>query len=324
MSTGGCEMSRDKENIVGLAWNKVLVPLAKGADPISWIIFAGFIVLLVVSIVLRLTTGEWNATYMGNYPYFWYGAWALLVIATVGPIFNLARIRNEVPLDVLVGVSVVHVVVFIVISVVTLSEKGNISAVTALLAATAAAAMVGIGWAVQHQSSARASRRAHTFNILMQSRLSKEFQDQVKRKADVYFAGNRVEPADAELVNRSGLKRRISLLETERDLQLSRARDEAHSEIKAQFEEDVKVVKAKYESLQGLKYLLNFYEFMCAGIVLRELDEPMLKETLSDIAVSLYADSVHVRQFVRESQPQVFVNLDRVVGALWSNGKPCH
>ncbi len=317
-------MEHRRENIVGLGWNKVLVPLAKEADALSWIIFGLFVVLFIVSLVLRLVSGTWHDIYMENYQYCWYGAWALLVIATVGPIFNLAQTRNEVPLDVLVGASVIHVVVFILISVITLSEDENVTAITGLLAATAAAAMVGIGWAVQHQSSARASRRAHTFNILMQSRLSKEFQEQVRQKASVYFAGNKVEAVDADLINRNGFDSRKKALEDERDLQLSRAKDESHETIKQQFSLKIETLKEKHESLQGMKYLLNFYEFMCAGIVLRELDEKMLRETLSDIAVALYNDSVHVRNFSRETQPQVFVNLDTVVGSLWSNGKACN
>jgi hypothetical protein len=69
--------------------------------------------------------------------------------------------------------------------------------------------------------------------------------------------------------------------------------------------------------LQGLKYLLNFYEFICAGIVLRELDEALIRETLKDMAVALYEDSMHVRLAQRKNQPAVFLNLDRVIGPIW-------
>jgi hypothetical protein len=310
-------MSRKKENIVSLGWHNVICPLAKAADPLSWILFVGFLALVAISIVARYDDGALHNFYQIRYPLFWYGAWILVVLATAGPIFNLTREKNEVPLGVLIGVSVAHVLNFLIISVVTLNQSGNVAAITALLAATVAASMVGIGWVVQHQSSARASRRAHTFNILMQSRLSKEFQDQIKKRADMYSAGNPVAAEDAKLFNKIGYEQCKAETIRQRDLDLARTKDEAKADVSAAYEKKLEVLEKKFESLQGVKYLLNFYEFMSAGIHLRELDEPLLRETLRDIAITLYKDSAQIRTFQRESQPNVFVNLDRIVKGIW-------
>jgi hypothetical protein len=243
----------------------------------------------------------------------------LFVVAGIGPIFNLTKERNEVPLGVLIGISALDVVTFLIISVVTLTQSGDVTSVTTLMGAAAAASMVGIGWVVQHQSSARASRRAHTFNILMQSRLSAEFQNQVRKRADLYSAGNPVAPEDAKLASKGGLDKVIAEIEVRQAAELERARDESRDRIKEEYAARIELTKRKFLSLEGMKYLLNFYEFMSAGIVLRELDERLLRETVSDMVVALYNDSLHIRLTQRTQQPEVFINLDRVVGPIWPN-----
>lgn len=312
-------MANKKDNIVELGWRHILCPLARSADPLSWILFIAFLAVVVVAVIARsLGDGGLHEIYTANYQLFWYGAWVLVVLSTVGPIFTLAKEKREVPLGVLIGVSVAHVLIFLALSVLALTQTGNTTAITALLAATVAAAMVGIGWVVQHQSSARSSRRAHTFNILMQSRLSTEFQKQIERRAKYYSAGNAVAAHDVKLFNKIGLEECRKVLLAQRDAELERARDEKKAEVTALYEEKLVAAEERYESLQGVKYLLNFYEFVSAGILLRELDEPLLRETLRDIAIALHRDTAHVRAFQRESQPDAFRNFDAVVSNAWT------
>ena len=127
-----------------------------------------------------------------------------------------------------------HLVMFIGISVVVLLQYDKPEAVTGLMAAFVAAMMVGIGWVVQHQTSARASRRAHTFNILMQSRLNKEFGENVAFRASYYHAGFVIPAEDAPLVTkkacgsvwrilRSGGLERLNSLERHLSLKSRRA-----------------------------------------------------------------------------------------------------
>lgn len=311
-------MSEGKRNIFSLAWRHVVCPLAKAADPTSWVLFVCFLAVLVAtSLIAIFSEGGLRSTYDEYYAAFWYGSWVLLVLSTIGPMFNLYVERRDVPLEVLVATGIAHVVVFIMLGIVTLWQNGNVGAITALFAATAAAITVGIGWGVQHQSGAKASRRTHTFNILMQSRLSSEFQGQVKKRMERYPAGEAVTAEDARLINKKGLDERLKKLDKTKARDLSRSKADKVPEIEAQYAAEKEEILARYESLQGMRYLLNFYEFMSAGIVLRELDETMLAETLKDIAVGLYKDSMHVRMYQREIQPKVFENLDKIVGVRW-------
>jgi len=56
----------------------------------------------------------------------------------------------------------------------------------------------------------------------------------------------------------------------------------------------------KITAIAGLRYLLNFYEFMAKGIRAKDLDEDLLFGTLRSIVVALYNDSAEYRKFVRE------------------------
>lgn len=302
----------DKRNIFGLAWTHVVVPLARHADAVSWITFGLFVLTVISALYCKFgASGGEGDFYKSNYPAFWYGAWGLLVIATIGPMFNLAVDRREVPLGVLIGVGAAHVLIFILMSVVVLVQSGKTEAITGLLAAVAAAVMVGIGWVVQYQSGAKASRRAHTFNVLMQSRLSAEFQSHIGKRVRHFPGGNLITPADAALIYVDGVVHAEKEAEARLAQDISRSEAEHHAALKEAFVDTVALIRSKHESLQSVKYLLNFYEFICAGLRMKELDEPMLRATLSDVAVGLYKDTLHVRLLMQGRQPDAYTELDK-------------
>jgi len=318
-------MERKKDNVVAMGWRHVICPAAGAADPLSWILFIAFLVVFVVGAVFRIqdaADGSVHNFYMQHYGMFWYGAWFLFVLATVGPVINLTRERNDVPLVVLIGFGIFDLLIFLVISALALTQDNSVAPATALLASVCAAGMVGIGWIVQQQSSAKAARRTHTFNILMQSRLSAEFQKKVSERAKFYPSGVKVSEEDAKLYWKAGLQERKDELDKKFEIDKQRSLPEAIPQLERELEEAKALADEKNTALKGLIYIMNFYEFICAGILLRELDEAMLKETLLDIAVSLYEDTTNFRALAREHQPAVFCNLERLVGLQWSKS-PC-
>jgi hypothetical protein len=307
-----------KENIASMAWYGVLSPLGRHADPLSWILLLAFAGMFVWALILRADpSSDWGKTYQSYYPVFWYVSWGFLVLAVIGPILTIRRQTRDIPLGVLLGSGAALLLTFLIISVITLLESGKVDAVTAILSAAAAAMVVAVGWVVQNQSTARNARRTHTFNVLIQSRLSKEYQEQVKRRCEVYWAGVPVEAADADLISKSGLAKHLSNLEQRLATAISQARQEVLEDVRAQYKAEEEKLRAKHESLQGVKYLLNFYEFICVGIKLRELDEAMLRGTLGDIAVELYDATAHVRAYCRESQPDALSAMDEIIGDRW-------
>lgn len=314
-------MQQKKDNVVAMAWRHVVCPAAKAADPLSWILFIAFLAVFVIGVVFRVQdtgTGGSHEFYENHYGMFWYGAWFLFVLATVGPIINLTREQNEAPLVVLIGFGIFDLFVFLVISALALTQDNAVAPATALLAAICAAGMVGIGWVVQQQSSAKATRRTHTFNILMQSRLSAEFQKQIAERARYYPSGTKVTEEDAKLYWKSGVQERKDELDRKFEIDRGRSLPEAIAQLEEELKQAKQIIDEKHASLKGLGYILNFYEFIGAGIVLRELDERMLKETLKDIAVAVHEDTVHLRALARSKQPAVYCNLDRLIEQYWS------
>lgn len=314
-------MSNDlvkRSNIVSLGYKNVLQPMVAAGDPVSWILFVAFLALLTISVVLNVIgDGNPSSIYERAFLAFWYGAWGLWVLCTIGPVFTIAKQRNEVPLGILVGVGVCHLITFIAISVVVLLEYKKPESVTGLMAAFVGAMMVGVGWVVQHQTGARASRRAHTFSILMQSRLNKEFQENCALRAAYYHAGRLIPLEDAGLATLRGLMLREAEIEQKRKQEIEHAQPQFRDKITAKFDEELQLCKKKHESLTGVVYLLNFYEFMCAGICQRELDKDLLYATVASIVTSLYEDTRQLRAHFKESQPSVYTKLDEVMQIHW-------
>lgn len=310
-------MDSKRENIVNLAFNFVVRPLFKAADGLSIVLFSIFVLMLIVGALFHFgildSVGAPGFFQKAKWSY-WYMAWGILVLSTVGPLINATKANGEIPLGLLIGVAVTHILVFITMSALILwSDKNSI---TALLASTAGAAMVGVGWIVQHRSSVRSSRRAHTFTVLMQSRLSKEFQEHVKAREKLFPPGCRPDSNHALYMSAIAYKNHITAINAD-----YAARKQIPAANIAALDQELAEKLAeeadKYCSIQGIKYLLNFYEFVCAGIIRQELDEEMLRLTLRGIASSLYSDTDVLRAYVKREQPSAYTNLDQVVGARW-------
>lgn len=318
-----------KETIVGRLWRGVVLPIKGAADGLSWFLFVLAAATTALSFLLKFHVIEVHGSSDFFDRHYWklvYLAWILFVVSTIGPLLHIAKERADIPLGMLASVAVIHVIMFLFISgVILITEQSTtgatngVGAITTLLGAAAAAAMAGIGWVIQYQSSARSSRRAHTFTILMQSRLSKEFQEHVNNRSAKYPCPTTI-PADD--VKRLCLVRQqneaIALFE-ERALQRCPAtltcaeRTQVLGEIESERKELMRTINA----FRAVKYLLNFYEFLSAGIKKRELDEELLFETLSSIAIGLYKDTEHVRKAAKDIQPMVYEHFEELIQTNW-------
>ncbi|HZW18632.1 MAG TPA: DUF4760 domain-containing protein [Luteimonas sp.] len=315
-------MEAKRENIVNLAFNFVVRPLFRSADGLSFVLFAIFVLMVLLGMLFHYGVVD-SVSAPGFFQKakwsYWYMAWGILVLSTVGPLINATKAAGEIPLGLLIGVAVTHILVFIFMSALILWADKN--SITALLASTAGAAMVGVGWIVQHRSSVRSSRRAHTFSVLMQSRLSKEFQEQVKAREKLFPVGCRPDSTHALYMSALAYKNHITKIKEDHE-KSRKAQNAKIKELDEEFERTLKQESEKYCSIQGIKYLLNFYEFVCAGILRQELDEEMLRTSLRGIAAALYEDTDVLRAYVKREQPTAYTNLDRVVGARWLDSSP--
>lgn len=118
-------------------------------------------------------------------------------------------------------------------------------------------------------------------------------------------------------MSHEGYEEVLAGLMASKESELQKSKDEFKQEIVDKYEAEIQLCKKKYESMRGVKYLLNFYEFMCAGICQKELDRHLLYATVASIVSSLYEDTRLIRAYLKDSQPTVFENLDRVIEKHW-------
>lgn len=107
--------------------------------------------------------------------------------------------------------------------------------------------------------AARATRRQHTVTVLLQSRLSTAFNERLKAMDKHY-------PSAPSLV-------RFQIADWQ--------------------------IADKSDAIQGLRYLLNYYEFIATGIRIGDLDEDFLFETVGGIVANLCNIGEH---FISEAQ----------------------
>jgi hypothetical protein len=310
-----------KSNLATRFLRGVVTPLVQAADWMSWMLFIIFLFILFgyVGFALDIVQIAGNQNfYEQNFWWILYMSWVLMVLSTINPLIHIQHEKKEVPIGLLVSISVFHLLSLLVISALVLIKKypAQPAVLTALIGSAAAAAMAGVGWYVQFLSSAKTQRRAHTFNVLMQSRLSKEFQEQVRSRDRHFPPEYKINAVEAELCSKEGLQLQIKAIQKKykRRIKASPDKKQALEEVKSK---QIAELEDKYSSIQGIKYLLNFYEFLCAGIRSGDLDGELLFQTLSGIGVGLYTDTEHYRAAVKARQTNAFEHMDTVIGAGW-------
>tara|TARA_Y100000588_G_C14173160_1_gene890115 strand:- start:156 stop:1025 length:870 start_codon:yes stop_codon:yes gene_type:complete len=129
-----------------------------------------------------------------------------------------------------------------------------------------------IGWFVHSHNNLNSERKQHTVNVLNSSRMSSVYQENLRLATDRYNNPHKlIKDEDVELFYKwkSG----------EQEIDFSS--NEPHHKNNAE------IIRA----IQGVIYLLNFYEFVAAGIDSGDLDEEYLYSTVAGIAINLVAYS---------------------------------
>jgi hypothetical protein len=103
------------------------------------------------------------------------------------------------------------------------------------------------GWIFTSWVSMRNVKRQHTMNVLLQSRLSQAYQQHMKKVVEIYLGSSGFNPVQIN--------------------------DWDQTE--------------KKEAIEGIKYLLNYFEFIAIGIKSGDLDEGTLRNSMSVILNTL-------------------------------------
>jgi Domain of unknown function (DUF4760) len=206
---------------------------------------------------------------------------ALYFIAIVPPVKRMTDRRHELLFYVATWgiVSLVLVLVaFYAIYFVLTGSQTQWDRVLNLPPVFAAVFGTAIGWYVHQQLSAKLHRTSNSFNLVMQTRTSAEFLKHTRSLYAVYPPPREFPAEDNKYFQ---TQKRTEVDRIGRELASKANPDDAK---KLTYLNDL----AKVEAVEGLKYLLNFYEFMALGVHMGDLDETLLYETISPSVVGWY------------------------------------
>lgn len=133
--------------------------------------------------------------------------------------------------------------------------------------------MIGMGWWIQCITSAANIRRTHTLNMIINTRTSPEYQSQLRASTRMY-RGMRFVPAE-----------------------LSEWRCNPDKEEY----KNANVPDEYRDAINGLLYVLNYFEFLAQGIKFKDLDDCLLKECFSSFLKGIERRGFHI---ILESQKQ--------------------
>lgn len=133
--------------------------------------------------------------------------------------------------------------------------------------------LVGMGWWIQCITSAANTRRSHTLNMIINTRTSPEYQKQL-RNSTKFYRGMRYVPQE-----------------------LSEWRCNPDKEEY----KNMKVPDEYRDAINGLLYILNYFEFLAQGIKFKDLDDELLKECFSSFLRGIERRGFHM---ILESQKQ--------------------
>ena len=145
----------------------------------------------------------------------------------------------------------------------------------------AAVVAASLGWYVHYQYSSKAHRTNNAFALVMEMRRSSEFLKRAELVAKHFPASEAEISDDYRAYFPTDSRKRIYATEPLDEVALEKA-----------------------EAVMALKYLLNYYEFIGAGIHAKDLDEELLMDTVGDIVVGCVRRSRKFIDFIRSPEGQ--------------------
>lgn len=169
--------------------------------------------------------------------------------------------------------------------------------------------------AEQLKENRRNHRRNHTLNILLQSRLSDTYQKRLIDAAKFY-------PSNTKFPDILGMPSGIERTKLE---SLAHFSGMFHENTTFVHPEDstitFQVDQALYEharAIDGLNYLLNYFEFVSIGIKNEDLDEGLLEDSMHWILIKLLERCEHFIKFTHEKNQTTKIWENAIqLGAKW-------
>lgn len=247
-----------------------------------WLLLVLFVLLVAANLTLELSGVSIYESYLRE------ASWlvvAIVYLFAVGRPFARLTADDDGAIRQQILIGLITIFAAFAIAVFVLGEADAEEFAFSLAASLLAAALVGLGWYFHYRVSTKASRKAHTINLLMASRLSEEFQQHLRNIRSAYDLGTPVPKADAERYYSSVNPR---LVENEQEA-------------------------IKCQAIYSIKYILNYYEFLAVAIRKNDVDEDLLYQCLSGIALALHETFSEVIQVAQESQDLAYEHFELLI-----------
>lgn len=169
------------------------------------------------------------------------------------------------------------------------TNKDYQSSITLLISTV----LIGSGWWVQAVISKAASKKSHTINTLMSQRNSDIFYKNSKSISEKFGFSKTINEDIARIII-----------------------DPDHISV------STKKLKSEYnDAARNVLFILNYYEFICAGIKNNDFDGKLIFDCLSHIIISLEVRYFYFLKISREKDGrECFINIIEIID-LWSPSK---
>jgi hypothetical protein len=276
----------------------------KFAKPFDRLIGITLVALTALAVFLVI---KHDSIISGYGAIFWAAGIILYFTAIVPPVKRMVDRHHEYVFHVaLWGIASLLLVLFAFYAIyfIVVDDQTHWERILNLPPVFAAVFGAAIGWYVHQQLSAKNHRTNNSFNLVIQTRTSAEFLKQTRNLYSAYpptgFNSNDTDYFDT--------MKRVAVYQKGRNL-----------EAKEKPTEDEKLAHlnelSKMDAVEGLMYLLNFYEFMAFGIQAGDLDENLLYETLSPSVVVWYSRARPFIDFLHSKNDNklAYQHLDKLV-----------
>lgn len=249
--------------------------------------FLGLSVLLFLFILFKefdlLTATEalanGDAFYSKKYYIFWAFAYLLSFIGSFTVLLHMDPDKRALKVQTWIGVIFIVVFIAMILGWVGRSDSTPDSGMATLVGVFIVFMSTGLGWLINTKNSHNKHKISHTFKVLLESRLSSTFQNKLNELQSQYPPSIELDKDDVNL-----------------------------------FINDMKSLDdKKKKAIYAAQYILDFYEFIAAGIFSGDLDDDFLYQNARGFVIGMWGKSSHLIRERQKSQPKVWLQLQKLV-----------
>lgn len=250
----------------------------------------GVLVGILISLVITRLLMNMNDVQTAIWFYTVFDSGLMVAFSTFCSLYSVYKISNKFP-DTNALLPLFGIIMWSLMLLAYYVLRYNDSYQTAL-SIIVAASIAGMGWWIQFITSAASDRRKHTLNVVLSTRTCTEYQTHLRNFTHLW-RGNRHAP---------------------KELCLWRDDPDNPKFKNANVPEDV--VKA----INGLLYILNFFEFLAQGIKANDLDDKLLRECFCGFLEGIERRAYFILSEAQKKDERVFEGIIFLC-KRWNNEK---